>query len=81
MYVRSLKRPELLNNRAIRTRAHDAPTFDMVIPRCEAFKGSVGNHGSDEWNKLPADTRSLDSYSKFKDLQKRDLLATLALIQ
>ena len=49
MYTR-LGRKELINTREIRTRAHDAPLFDVTIPRCEAFKRSVGYFGSVEWN-------------------------------
>ena len=37
MYIRK-KDKALLNNREIRTRAHDAPLFKVVMPRCEAFK-------------------------------------------
>ena len=36
MYKR-LSHADLLNNREIRTRAHDAPLFNATIPRCEAF--------------------------------------------
>ena len=45
MYIRS-SRKELLNNREIRTRAHDAPLSNVTIPRYEAFKRSVGYFGS-----------------------------------
>ena len=49
MYKR-LSRKDLLNNRDIRTRAHNAPLFSVTIPRCEAFKMSVGYSGSVAWN-------------------------------
>ena len=49
---KSLSREDLLNNREIRTRAHDAPLFSVNIPRCEAFKRSVGYSGSVAWNEL-----------------------------
>ena len=78
MYKRKENRRELLNNREIRTRAHDAPTFNIAIPRCEAFKRSVGYHGSEEWNSLPPDIRNIESYQKFKERQKRDMLLGLA---
>ena len=39
MYLRK-KKTHLLNNREIRTRPHDAPLFNVPIPRCEAFKRS-----------------------------------------
>ena len=44
MYIRQGKR-ELINTREIRTRAHDAPLFNVTIPRCEAFKRSIGYFG------------------------------------
>ena len=80
MYQRSGKRPDLLNRREIRTRAHDAPLFDTAIPRCEAFKRSVGYHGTVAWNNLPPDIRNISPYPHFKALQKREMLTPLALI-
>ena len=44
MYLRK-KKVHLLNNREIRTRAHDAPLFNICIPRCEAYKRSVSYAG------------------------------------
>ena len=44
---------KLLNDREIRTRAHDAPLFTVTVPRCEAFKHSVGYSGAIGWNDLP----------------------------
>ena len=80
MYTR-LGRKELINTREIRTRAHDAPLFDVTIPRCEAFKRSVGYFGSVEWNNLPPATRNINPYLAFKYLQKKVMLEPLALIQ
>ena len=60
MYKR-LSRKELLNNREIRTRAHDAPLFNVQIPRGEAFKRSVGYSGSVLWNELTPATRNTAS--------------------
>ena len=51
MYKRKDNRA-LLNIREIRTRAHDAPLFNVKIPRCESFKRSVGYFGSEAWNNL-----------------------------
>ena len=80
MYKRKGKR-ELMNNREIRTRAHDAPLFNVTIPRCEAFKRSIGYFGSEEWNGLSPTVRNTDSYLAFKFLQKKLMLAPLSLIQ
>ena len=78
MYERKDIRKDLLNNREIRTRAHDAPIFEIKVPRCEAFKRSVGYFGAEEWNSLPPGLRNTDSYVKFKDTQKKDMLSNLA---
>ena len=69
MYKRKDNRA-LLNNREIRTRAHDAPVFNVPIPRCEAVKRSVCFHGSNEWNSLPAETRNIQEFEAFKRKQK-----------
>ena len=72
---------ELLNNREIRTRAHDAPLFNVPIPRCEAFKRSVSFHGSKSWNSLNVVTRKTETYLKFKAIQKSAMLRPLEIIQ
>ena len=71
----------LLNRREIHTRAHDAPLFNVPIPRCEAFKRSVSFHGSNIWNGLQANLRNIDSYKSFKYRQKETMLHPLRLIQ
>ena len=70
MYVRKNNK-SLLNNREIRTGAHDAPLFKVVTPICEAFKRSIGYFGSSGWNKLPVATRKIDSFSAFKNNKKK----------
>ena len=79
MYNR-LGRRELINTKEIRTRAHDAPLFNVSIPRCEAYKRSVGYFGSVEWNNLPVATRNMNPYLAFKYSQKKAMLEPLSLI-
>ena len=79
MYLRK-RRVDLLNVREIRTRAHDAPLFNLKIPRCEAFKRSIGYAGALEWNNLPPQIRNTDSYKAFKYGQKNEMLRPLARI-
>ena len=79
MFKRKSQYPNLLNNREIRTRAHDAPLFEVRVPRCEAFKRSVGYFGSEEWNVLPAATRNIATYLEFKGKQKKQMLNFLEL--
>ena len=80
MFVRQ-SRKDLLNVREIRTRAHDAPLFNVTIPRCEAFKRSVGYHGSVEWNSLSPEMRNTNLYLPFKFLQKKEMLRPLEAIE
>ena len=65
MFIRKNKQ-HLLNNREIRTRAHDAPLFDVKIPRCEAFKRCIGYLGSEMWNSLTPEIRNIDCYMLFE---------------
>ena len=79
MYNRKSK-IELLNNREIRTRAHDGPLFNVQIPRCEAFKRSVGYFGSVEWNDLPPEVRNREPFLVFKYFNKKEMHKPLELI-
>ena len=80
MYCRKSNRA-LLNTREIRTRAHDAPLFNVPVPRCEAFKRSVSYFGSTEWNNLTPDVRNIDRYLTFKYKQKEAMLRPLKCIE
>ena len=80
MYVRKDKKPSLLNKREIRTRAHDAPLFLVGVPRCEAYKRSVCYHGATAWNDLAPATRNIDTYEKFKNVQRVEMSRPLDLI-
>ena len=79
MYSR-MSRPELLNTREIRTRAHDAPLFNVTIPRCEGFKQSIGYFGSTEWNELQPSTHNIDPFLAFKYHNKKEMFKPLELI-
>ena len=72
-----LGKPELVDGRNIRTRAHDAPLFKVKVPKCEAYKRSVEYAGSLQWNTLPKQIRSTDSYNAFKARQKAIMLEIL----
>ena len=79
MYTRK-SNIQLLNNREIRTRAHDAPLFEIKVPRCEAYKRSVGYSGGNCWNNLPPNERNTATFQAFKRLQKVKMLNPLTLI-
>ena len=72
MYTRQ-KRVDLIDNRDIRTRNHDAPVFHVNFPNKETFKRSVLYSGAVTWNNLPVDTRKIDNHLAFKTKQKRSL--------
>ena len=80
MYLRK-SNVHLLNNREIRTRAHDAPLFEVPVPRCEAFMRSLSYWGTTSWNNLSPDLRKINSYPEFKRTQKLKMLQPLGLIQ
>ena len=80
MYIRK-SNVRLLNNREIRTRAHDAPLFEVNVPRCEAYKRSLGYFGAVSWNNLPPNIRNTASFLAFKHIQKLKMLDPLSQIQ
>ena len=79
MYIRK-DRPELMNVREIRTRAHDAPLFNVTMPCSEAYKISVGYFGSTEWNNLKVKHMNIDLYLAFKYHMKQAMLEPLKAI-
>ena len=63
----------IVNNRNVRTRAHDALLFITVKPNNEKFKRNVFYSGALLWNNLPVHERNLPTYDKFKTAQKKKL--------
>ena len=76
MYNR-LSMAHLVDERDIRTRAHDAPMFIVDFPNLMAFKRAVKYAGSLQWNKLPSDIRNLASLDAFKQKQKDLMLQSV----
>ena len=60
----------VVDNRNIRTRAHDAILYESNMPRCEKFKKNVFYYGARLWNQLPVNERRIDENNKFKNVQK-----------
>ena len=73
MYGR-LKNESLVDERDIRTRAHDAPLFRIEVPQNEAYKRSVKYAGALQWNALDRDTRKIDCFDSFKAKQKHAMV-------
>ena len=64
---------EIVNNRNVRTRAHDALVFKTVKPNNEKFKRNIYYKGALSWNNLPVHERNVDTFEKFKLMQKKKL--------
>ena len=72
MYKRTA-RADLIDNREIRTRAHDAPLFKVKVPKKESYKRAVEYFGAVQWNSLPVDVRNIQNIETFKHDQKLKL--------
>ena len=66
----SLGNPTYMDNRNIRTRAHDAPLFKVKIPKIEMYKRSVEYAGAERWNRLDPEMRNTVNLQLFKRKQK-----------
>ena len=78
MYKRLLC-TELLNTREIQTRAQDAPLFNVIVPRGEALKRSVGYSGSVLWNELSPNINNTASYLEFRNIKIKAMFQPLLL--
>ena len=72
-----LNEPTYIDDRDIRTRAHDAPLFRVEVPKLEMYKRSVEYAGAVQWNELPPDIRSIRDYQMFKNKQKTLMANTI----
>ena len=61
---------DIVNNRSIRTRAHNALLFTTVKPSNEKYKRNVYYKGALWWNNLPVIKRNIEVYDKFKNIRK-----------
>ena len=66
-------RPDLVDNRDIRTRAHDSLLFKVKIPNNETYKRSIEYSGAVKWNALPAEERGVEIFQEFKRRQKKSM--------
>ena len=67
----------IVNNRDVRTRAHEAPLFTTVKPNNEKYKRNVYYKGALSWHSLTVAERNQQDYVKFKSSQKIKLLLEL----
>ena len=57
-------------NRDIRTRRHDAIIFETCIPLLEKYRNGTIYRGVQEWNNLPVDIRNTVTFQQFRVTQK-----------
>ena len=69
MYTR-LGNPSYIDNRDIRTRAHDVPLLSVKVPKIEMYKRSLNYAGAVQWNNLDPDIRAIKNLHLFKSRQK-----------
>ena len=62
---------DIVVNRNIQTRRHDAIVYETSIPLLEKYKKGAIYRGIQEWNNLTVDTRNIDSFQKFRTVQKK----------
>ena len=67
---------EIVNNREVHPRAHDATLFLTVKPKNESCKKSALYRGAVQWNNLPVSTRNVAEYEAFKLNRKKWLGGT-----
>ena len=65
---------DLVVQREIRTRRHDAVIFETCRPNLEKYKKGAIYRGIVEWNGLDVDTRNIESFQNFKNIQKQWML-------
>ena len=61
---------EIVNNRQVNTRAHDALLFVTNRPKSEKYKVNVYYKGALLWNEMSLLERSIDSYDDLKTYLK-----------
>ena len=61
----------IVNNRNVRTRAHDALVFTTVKPNNEKYNGNVFYKGAISWKCLPVHDKNILTFGKFKITKKK----------
>ena len=68
---------KLVVNRYIRTRRHDAIVYETCRPNLETYKKGTIYRGIEEWNNLPVNVRNIETFTAFKEMQKKDMYNAL----
>ena len=67
----------IVDDRPIRTRAHDAILYKTVRPNNEKYKRNVFYYGARMWNDLPVKERKTQTYEAFKSVQKNKAILSI----
>ena len=70
-----------IDNTEFNTRRRDAVIMKISRVECRMYERSVYHRGAKEWTSLPVYDRSLESYNRFKSLQKHWLKSMVPLIE
>ena len=67
----------IVNNRNVRTRAHDAALFQTTKPNSEKCKKNVFFKGALAWNSLSVQVRKAQTYMNIKDMLNQQLITAI----
>ena len=67
----------IVNNRNVRTRAHDAVLFQTTKPNSEKYKKNVFYKGALAWNSLNVQVRKAQTYMNIKNILNQQLITAL----
>ena len=62
---------DLVIQREIRTRRHDAVIYETCKPNLEKYKKGAIYRGVIEWNNLAVDIRNIETFCEFKSMQRK----------
>ena len=62
---------EIVMQREIRTRRHNAIVYETCRPNLEKYKKGAVYRGILEWNNLDVNTRNIETFQELKTLQKK----------
>ena len=61
----------IINNKNVRTRAHDAILYTQIKPNNKKYKRNVFYKGALLWNSSAAIEKNIETYSAFKSYKRK----------
>ena len=77
---RQKENQNLVVQREIRTRRHDAVIFETCRPILEKYKKGAIHRGFLEWNNFDVNIRNINSFMEFKSVQKKWMIDQFVII-